>query len=323
MFWTFIFPILLATGLGIAFRNRLPEKAHVGLVRGLAGSDSIAKLLVRDSSLVVDILDDSTARRQLRTAGVSLLIVPRTADSVEYAFDPTRGESRTARMVVDESLQRNSGRKDPVQITERKVSEKGSRYIDFVIPGLLGMNLMGSGIWGLGFSIVTARTKRLLKRLMATPMRRSHFLLSYMFSRLSFLILEVIALVGFGHYVFGVPLRGSITALALICLIAALSFSALGLLIASRSRTMEGVQGLMNFVMLPMWIFSGVFFAASNFPKIAQPLIRLLPLTAVNDALRANMLEGVSLAGVGPELAIITGWGILSFVVALKIFRWR
>lgn len=323
VFWTFLFPILLATGLGIAFRNRAPEKPHVGIVRGLAGSDSLMAALGRDSSFAIEQFDDSAARRALRTAAVALVAVPHRTDSIEYRFDPARSESRTARMMVDQAIQKAAGRADPVHIAETKISEKGSRYIDFVIPGLLGMNLMGSGIWGIAFSIVTARNKRLLKRLMATPMKRAHYLLSYLVSRLLFLTFEVASLLGFAALIFGVPMRGSLVTLAFVCFIASVSFGALGLLISSRARTTEGVSGITNLVMLPMWIFSGVFFASSNFPKAVQPFVHALPLTAVNDALRANMLEGATLAQILPQIGIVTLWGIGAFVAALKLFRWR
>ena len=216
-----------------------------------------------------------------------------------------------------------AGRQNVVRTGERYITEKGSRYIDFVIPGLLGMNLLGSGVWGIGFGIVDARGKRLLKRFMATPMSRTEYLLSFLLSRLAFLVLEVITLVGFGAIAFGVPLRGSLLELTVICLVSALAFGALGLLIASRAKTVEGVSGLMNFVMMPMWIFSGVFFSSANFPDVVQPLIKALPLTSVNDALRANMLEGTPLSGLGLEMAIISGWLVVSFVLALRLFRWR
>ncbi|HEY0528408.1 MAG TPA: ABC transporter permease, partial [Gemmatimonadaceae bacterium] len=196
-------------------------------------------------------------------------------------------------------------------------------YIDFLVPGLLGMNLMGGSIWSIAFSIVTARNKKLLKRLMATPMSRSQYLVSFLFSRLAFLVLEVVTLVGFGHFAFGVPVRGSLLTLFMIALVGAVSFGGMGLLTASRVRTTEAVSGLANFIMLPMWIFSGVFFSSANFPKVIQPLIHALPLTAVNDALRANMLEGASLASVSPEIVIIIVWGVITFFAALKIFRWR
>lgn len=323
VFWTFLFPILLATGLGVAFRNRAPEKPHIGIVRGLPASDALVLAIGKDSSFAVEQFDDSSARRALRTAAVALVAVPHRADSIEYRFDPARSEARSARMLLDQAVQKAAGRVDPVRIAETTISEKGSRYIDFVVPGLLGMNLMGSGIWGIAFSIVTARNKRLLKRLMATPMSRGHYLLSYLVSRLIFLFFEVASLLGFAALIFDVPMRGSLVTLSLVCLVASVSFGALGLLISSRARTTEGVSGITNLVMMPMWIFSGVFFASSNFPKAAQPFIHILPLTAVNDALRANMLEGATLAQVLPQIGIVSLWGMAAFIVALKIFRWR
>jgi ABC-type multidrug transport system permease subunit len=203
------------------------------------------------------------------------------------------------------------------------VSERGSRYIDFVVPGLLGMNLMGSGIWGIGFAIVDARKKKLLKRLISTPMSRAEYLASFLFFRLALLVIEVATLIGFGALVFGVPLRGSFFQLVTICVLSSLAFGGLGLLVASRARTVEGASGLMNLVMLPMWVFSGVFFSSGNFPKAAQPFIQALPLTAVNDALRANMLQGASWGMVSHELALIAGWLVVCFTLALRLFRWR
>ena len=178
---------------------------------------------------------------------------------------------------MDDALQRGAGRRDPVQVGEQLVHERGSRYIDFLVPGLLGMNLMGSGIWGVGFAIVDARKKRLLKRLIATPMSRPQFLASFVLSRLTLLVIEVGLLLGFGALVFGVPLRGSLLVLVTICLLSSLAFSSLGLLVASRVQTMEGASGLMNLVMLPMWIFSGVFFSATRFPDSIQPFIQACP----------------------------------------------
>jgi len=324
VFWTFIFPILLAAGLGIAFRQRGPDKVQVGVVNAVAGSAALIQSLQKDSTLVVTAYDDSAAALALRTGKVALLVIPGSAqDSVSYIYDRGRSDAVNARVLVDRAVQAGAGRVDPVRVSDTYVTEPGSRYIDFLIPGLLGMNLMGSSIWGLGFSIVTARSKKLLKRLMATPMSRAQYLLSYLCSRLFFLILEVVTLVGFGHWAFGVPLRGSPVTLFLICLLGAVSFGGLGLLTASRARTTEAVSGIMNFIMLPMWIFSGVFFSSANFPHTVQPYIKLLPLTAVNDALRANMLEGASLAAVTPQLLVILVWGVVTFFAALKLFRWR
>ena len=324
VFWTFVFPILLAAGLGIAFRQRGPEKVQIGVVAGSAESAEVLEWLKNDSTLVVTTYDNSAAERALRTGKVALLVIPGSmADSISYTYDRGRSDAVNARVLVDRAVQTGAGRMDPVSASDMYVTEAGSRYIDFLIPGLLGMNLMGGSIWGIGFSIVTSRSKKLLKRLMATPMSRAQYLLSFLASRLVFLILEVVTLLGFGHFAFGVPLRGSLVTLFLISLFGAISFGGLGLLAASRARTVEAVSGIMNFIMLPMWIFSGVFFSSSNFPQVVQPLVKALPLTAVNDALRANMLEGASFAAVTPQLVVVAAWGVVSFVAALKLFRWR
>jgi len=324
VFWTFIFPILLAAGLGIAFRQRGPDKVQIGVVGTAANAAALAEVLKKDSTLVVQTFDDSSAARALRTGKVALLVTPVSAkDSVHYVYDRGRSDAVNARVLVDRAVQMGAGRVDPVRVQDTYVTEAGSRYIDFLIPGLLGMNLMGGSIWGIGFSIVTARSKKLLKRFMATPMSRGQYLLSFLASRLVFLILEVVTLLAFGYFAFGVPLRGSLITLFLISVLGAISFGGLGLLAASRARTVEAVSGIMNFIMLPMWIFSGVFFSSSNFPQAVQPIVKALPLTAVNDALRANMLEGASLAAVTPQLLIIVAWGVLTFFAALKLFRWR
>ena len=323
VFWVFVFPVLLTAGLGIAFRNQAPERPPVAVVAGAPGADSLARALGASEGLAVRLLSDSAAADALRTGRVALVVVPGNTGGVEYRYDRDRPDGRAARLLADASVQAAAGRRDPIEISERLVSEPGSRYVDFVVPGLLGMNLMGSGIWGLGFAIVDARRKKLLKRLIATPMSRTQYLASFVLSRLTMLVIEVALLLGFAVVAFGVPLRGSLGLLAAICLLSSLAFGALGLLIASRAQTVEGVSGLMNLVMLPMWIFSGVFFSASRFPDALQPFIQALPLTAVNDALRASMLEGAGLERIGPELAVIGGWLAGSFVLAVRLFRWR
>jgi ABC-2 type transport system permease protein len=320
IFWVFGFPIVLAFALGIAFRNRGPGELRVAVLRQ-TGDSALVAALGHAPGLTVTVLDSDAARRELRTGRVALLVIP--GERLVYRYDSTRTESRLARLQVDDAVQRARGRADAVRVEDQRVTEPGARYIDFLIPGLLGMNLMGSGLWGVGFSVVQARTKRLLKRYMATPMRRSHYLLSFVLSRLVFLFLEVAALVGFAWWMFDVGVRGSFGAVAFITVLGALSFNGLGMLVASRARTIEAVSGLMNLVMLPMWILSGTFFSYGRFPDAMQPFVRALPLTALNDALRAVMIDGSPLARLGTPLAIVTAWGCVSFVVALGIFRWR
>ena len=326
-FWVFVFPILLAGGLGIAFRNKPAEIVHVAVVEAQPALRATLKpatqLLAGNSGIDVQTMTVDSAALALRTGTVALIAVRGVDGSIEYRYDPAREESRTARLVFDNALQRAMGRIDASAPSDKLVTEKGARYIDFLIPGLLGMNLLGSGVWGLGFALVDLRRKKLLKRLVATPMSRSQFLASFMISRLVLLCIEVTALVGFGVLVFGVPLRGPLWVLALIAVIGSLCFSGLGLMISSRVKTMEGASGLMNAAMLPMWVLSGVFFASSNFPAAMQPIVKALPLTAVNDALRANMLQGASIGGVLPQLAVIGIWTVLCFTIALRFFDWK
>jgi ABC-2 type transport system permease protein len=322
VFWVFIFPVLLAAGLGIAFRNRAPEQTSVAVVAGDPAAAKAAEALRNTKEVQVSVVSDSAAAEALRTGEVAVVLKASNA-GVEYRYDNTRPESRIARLLVDDALQRAAGRHDPVALQESLVHERGSRYIDFLVPGLLGMNLMGSGIWGVGFAIVDARKKRLLKRLIATPMSRTQYLASFVLSRLTLLVIEVGLLLGFGALVFGVPFRGSLLVLVSICVLSSLAFTSVGLLVSSRAQTMEGASGLMNLVMLPMWIFSGVFFSASRFPESIQPLIQALPLTAVVDALRANILRGAGLQALAPELLVILAWMAASFILALRLFRWR
>ena len=317
VFWIFIFPILLAGGLGIAFRNRPPDVLPVA-----ATTPQLTQALAADKGLRATTMDEQTGAHALATGTILLLAVPESG-GVAYRYDDTNPDARTARLLVDRALQAAAGQRDAMHADNQLIHETGSRYIDFVIPGLLGMNLMGSAIWGLGFSIVEARQKKLLKRLVASPMPRWQYLTSFLLSRLVMLIIEVAAFLGFARLAFGVPFRGSLWQLGILCVLTSLSFSALGLLISSRARTMEAASGLMNLVMLPMWIFSGVFFSSSRFPAIIQPFVRALPLTAANDAFRANMLQGVGLDHLGMEVAILLAWLIVPFAVALRIFRWR
>lgn len=320
VFWVFGFPILLALALGFAFRDKAPDRIPIGVAKG-PNAARVMKALEASPALRVRLYAPTEGREALRVGRISLLV--ETDGAAVFRFDATRPDSRVARMESADALQRAAGRIDPVTIGEEKVTERGSRYIDFLIPGLLGLNLMGTGMWGVGFSIVTARSQKLLKRLLATPMRKRDYLLSQMFSRMTFLAAEVAVLLGFAWFVFDVGVRGSLFLLSLVCFIGAMAFAGLGVLVAARAETIETVSGLMNFVMLPMWLLSGVFFSADRFPDIAQPLIHALPLTALNDALRGVMIEGAGFVSVAPELANLTVWTIVSFVVALKIFRWK
>jgi ABC-type multidrug transport system permease subunit len=317
IFWIFIFPILLAVGLGIAFRNRPADVLPVG-----ATTPQLVQALAADKGLRATEMNEAAGTHALATGSILLLAIEND-HGVVYRYDDTNPDARTARMIADRAIQVAAGRQDPVAAQNQLVHETGSRYIDFLVPGLLGMNLMGSAMWGLGFAIVDARAKKLLKRMVASPMPRWQYLMAYLLSRLIMLAIEVVVLLGFAWIVFGVPFRGPLSELALVCMLTSLTFSALGLLVASRARTMEAVSGLMNLIMMPMWIMSGVFFSPSRFPGFLQPFVQALPLTAAISAIRGNMLQGIPLGHMMAPLAILLAWFVLPFAVSLRIFRWR
>jgi ABC-2 type transport system permease protein len=324
VFWVFVFPLLLAAGLGIAFRNKPADASSVVIVSG-AGAQEAGALLQRSprhGSFKVDMQESEVAQRGFRLGKYDLVIEPDGAGGLRYRYDPARPESVLAQAEVNDALQTAAGRKDVVATTVATSSEPGSRYIDFLIPGLLGMNLMNSGMWGIGFALVDMRQRKLLKRFVGTPMRRSDFLLALMSSRLVLMIIEIGLLLTLGVLVFHMRVLGSLFSILLLGSVGALCFGGVGLVTASRAQKIESVSGLMNLVMMPMWIFSGVFFSYERFPAVIQPLIKALPLTALNDALRASILEGTPLIHQWPQLLVMFLWGGISFVLALKWFRW-
>ncbi len=348
IFWVYGFPILMVVALGIAFRNQPVEKITVDVQNGPFATN-VANVLLNDPErrFNVRLGDEETTSSRLRTGKTELVVIPRTNQptgekppekakpaskgppvrestlAVEYFYDPTRPESLLAWERVNDALQKAEGRKDPIPSSQKKLEDIGSRYIDFLIPGLLGMSLMGGGLWGVGFVIVEMRLRRLLKRFLATPMKRTHFLASIMLSRLIFMVPEVLILLLFGKLAFGVSVQGSLVAVVALVLLGAFTFAGLGLLVGSRAKTLEAVSGLMHLVMMPMWVLSGIFFSSERFPEAAQPFIKALPLTPLIDALRAVMLEGTALAALWPQLAILAGWGVASFGLALWWFRWH
>jgi ABC-2 type transport system permease protein len=334
LFWVYGFPTVLALGLGLAFQSRVPESVHVVVVDNGASDEIVDLLKAYDAKaqaekrqgVQVQVFRSADAYTRLRTGKTPLLVLGSRTGPLTYKYDPTRPEATTARAAVDAIIQSKSGRVDPVKTQDWVVSEPGSRYIDFLIPGLIGQNTMGGGLWGVGFLLVNFRIGKLLKRFTATPMPRRDFLLAILLARLTFLIPDVAVLLSLGVFYFHMPFQwGSLWLVALVEVVGALAFSGLGLLIASRAQSTETVSGLMNLVMLPMWIFSGLFFPSENFPSSAQWFIQALPLTQLLKALRAIMLEGAGITNpvVAVGLLALSAWALVTFVVALKIFRWN
>ena len=324
VFWVFVFPLLLALGLGIAFRNKPGDAISVAIVStsGAADAQSMLARSPQHDRFKTQTLDANSAHNGFRLGKFDLVVEPDGKGGFQYRYDPARPESVLAKTEVNDALQASAGRKDVLTATAVTSSEPGSRYIDFLIPGLLGMNLMNSGMWGIGFALVDMRQRKLLKRFVGTPMRRTDFLLALASSRLILMVIEVGLLLAFGVIFFHMRVMGSIGAIALLAGIGSLTFGGVGLLTASRAQKIESVSGLINLVMMPMWIFSGVFFSYERFPAAIHPLIKALPLTALNDALRASILEGTPLLHQWSRLLVMILWGGISFVLALRWFRW-
>jgi ABC-type multidrug transport system permease subunit len=323
IFWVYVFPIIMMVALGIAFRNQPVEQAGV-LIEDGPGAERILAALQPDGRFRARIADAQECQRLLRVGKADLVIAARqnSETAYHYYFDPTRPGSALARNAADDVLQREAGRKDLVVSHTHEVTEPGARYIDFLVPGLLGVGIMGGGLWGVGFAVVDMRIRKLLKRFLATPMKRSHFLAAMMISRFLFTVPEIVILLVAARLLFDVANMGSYLAVAVVIVLATFEFAGIGLLVACRAKTLETVSGLMNLVMLPMWMASGIFFSYERFPEAVQPVIRYLPLTPVIDSLRAIMLEGATLASLWLPLTVITLYAAVSFTLALRWFRW-
>ncbi len=328
VFWVYGFPLGLAVILGLAFQNRPVEHVRVDIRTdgpgGSSAAERVRKEMSADSRIDITLGDEATTHNRLRTSKTDLVITPATDPGVadEYLLDPTRPEAALTRSVVENARLR---RQLPNALTpvERIIDEPGGRYIDFLIPGLIGTGLMGGGLWGVGFVTVDMRVRKLLKRFLATPMRRSDFLLSLMFSRLAFTLVDVALLLTFAYLVFDIRLRGNPLAFIAVVVMGGACFSGVGLLVACRAKTIETVSGLMNAVMLPMYLVSGVFFSSDRFPSEVQPVIQALPLTALNNGLRAVMNDGAGWDALAYPALVLGIWGTLCFSLALRLFRWR
>lgn len=320
IFWTYGFPTVLALALGIAFSGGTDGKAVPVAV--LEGPHQAARVqaLKGDPGLNVLSLSEPEALRLFE--GARIVLAVGGTDDARYLFDPTNPEADATRRRVDDLLQRAAGRSDALLTRVDPVDSPGSRYIDFLVPGLIGMNIMSSSMWGIGYALVEARKRKLLKRLAATPMRRSHFVGSFLIARMVFLVTEVAAILVFAVLVFDLKVQGSVLAAALLAVAGAMAFAGLGLLASSRTTSTETVSGLMNLIMLPMFVLSGVFFSASHFPDWMQPFIRPLPLTLLNDGLRAVINEGAGLGDIALPLFALAGGAVATLTAGLRWFRW-
>ena len=324
VFWVVVFPLVLAFALGIAFRAKADEPVYAGVVDGRGrGRDRRRRSRQRRASPCACVPGDR-ADVALRDGEVQVIVLPGSPPT--YRYDATRPESRLARLAVDAALQRAAGRADVFTAGQQRLEVIGARYIDWLVPGLLGMNIMGTGMWSIGFSVVFARTRQAAEapgrdadgpaRLPAGADARAARVPRGRGGRAAGVR---------ARWSFSVPMRGLAGhAARSSCWSARSAFGGLGLLVASRARTIEAASGLDE---LRDAADVGACRACSSrprtFPAAMQPFIHALPLTALNDALRAVMLDGASAAAIGHELAILGAWAVGCFAVALKVFRWK
>ncbi len=321
IFWVYVFPIFLMVGLGIAFSRSGPKELRVA-VTDPGTFERVQTAEARRRGLAFYAASAEEARALYAARKVDLIVHGRDG-SYEYLYDPLALDAELARLRVDDVLQRLAGREDPLRARDVEIREPGTRYIDWLIPGLIGMNIMGGGLWGVGFVTVDLRMRKLLKRFAASPMRRSDFLLALIASRMLFILTEVAIILLIGHLGFGLVVRGSFLGLAAVVLAGAIGFSGLGLLLGCRTDKIEVISGLLNIVMLPMWVLSGIFFSYERFPDSLLPFIRALPLTQLNDALRRVILEGAPLGSQWLPALALFAFGLAGFALALKWFRWH
>ena len=322
VFWTYGFPLVMAVVLGFAFRPSAPKPVPIAVVAAEAAlTEPLVERLRRDARLQVEVLDAAAADRALARGRVALSVRGSLSAPVVRA-DRTRPEAELAGLLVARALRQVANEGD-VAIAHEDEDRPGSRYIDFLVPGLIGLNLLGAGMWGFGFNMVQMRTQNLLRRLSVTPLTRGEFLFGYLLGRFVLVIPEAIVIALFGMVLWGVPFRGSWLAFLLVVAVGGFAFAGLGCLLASRARTTEGVAGLMNLCQLPMWMLGGSFFANDTLQGPIRWAAEVMPLTHVNRALRDLMLEPGSLRDVAAPLAGLAAFAALCFAVGARLFRWQ
>ncbi len=210
----------------------------------------------------------------------------------------------------------------PVIATRREeVAGRNLRYVDFLTPGILGMTIMQSGISSVAFAFVVDRQRGVIRRILATPISRRNYLAAHVLQRLVTLILQVLILLGVALLMFNVNVVGNLAALLLVAVLGSALFLCLGFAVTGIVATENAVPPVTQLVTLPQMFLSGVFFSRDAAPAFLRPVADVLPLTYLNDALRSISAQGASLTQIGPQLAGLVAWIVVSFVLAFRLFR--
>jgi ABC-2 type transport system permease protein len=346
LFWGVIFPILMALGLGIAFTQKANVEKHIAVIvnqqqpsSDLQFEDFLKnrtekikennkneyKLVIKDKKLgnttfFFQEVNWKEATILLKRGEISL-IVEETTNGIKYHFDPVSPDGQLTYLALSRLVQNKETYNDESNVEPLTV--KGTRYIDFFIPGLIAMGVMMSSVWGSSFGIIDRRAKKLLRRMIATPMKKSHFLISLLVGRTTMNFLEACLLFFFAYLVFGITIQGSVLALILIFLVSNFAFAGIAFLISSRTASTEAGNGLINAVLTPMIVLSGIFFSYHNFPDVIIPIIKILPLTLLADSVRSIFIEGAGFQEIAIPFFVLTGMGIVFFSLGLKMFKWH
>lgn len=345
IFWSLLFPILMAWGLGMAFNkenesiitivqvknDQYPDSAFRSFMVGANEIKNInspsEKALEQDVTIPglgtnhYKIIDGTWEQAYvLLKRGVVNLVIEETAEGLQYHFDPKSGEAKASYLQFSGILKGKQAEFSHALI--KPLSQKGTRYIDFLVPGLIAMGLMMSTMWGISYSLIEKRSKKLLRRLVATPMNKSSFMISQFAARFVLCTIEAMVLYLFARYFFDMTIEGNIPALIVLFCAGFFAFCGIALLLASRTSNTFVGNGIINLVVMPMMLLSGIYFSYHNFPDAIIPYIQALPLTMIADGIRSVFLEGAGWQELLKPIVILSTIGLVTFISGLKVFKW-
>ena len=353
LFWGILFPILMSLGLGIAFTKKADIIRKVAVIlpdRETVASDSSSnlihfleincetfnpddkegyswKLTLKDNKLGNSIflfyeMDWKNAMMMLKRGTVNVVLAENKGQ-VEYHFDPMNSDAQLSYLKLNGIIGGGQIVASEGNPNIQPLTVKGTRYIDFLVPGLITMGVMMSCMWGISYGIIEKRSKKLLRRLVATPMRKSHFLVALITVRIIMNFIESAVLFLFALLVFKIVIQGSIAALLIMFLAGNIAFAGIAVFVSSHTSNTEVGNGLINFVVFPMMVLSGIFFSYHNFPDWSIPVIQKLPLTMMTDGIRSIFNEGAGFHEVTLPVLILVATGVVFFTAGLKIFKWH
>jgi ABC-2 type transport system permease protein len=343
LFWGIIFPILMSLGLGVAFTNKsdvIHNLAIVGPVPPMLdsllfehgqsakkGIETIQKITMPNSKIGNSIfifhkMAWNEAMVQLKRGQVNVIIQMENGD-IKYNFDPSNPEAQLSYFKLSNLINNHDLLNPESQRNIEPLTVKGTRYIDFLVPGLIALGVISSSMWGISYNIIERRSKKLLRRMVATPMKKSNFLISMMAVRLMMNLLEASLLIFFTWLTFGITIQGNIPALFTVFIAGNIAFAGIAVFVSSNTSKTEVGNGLINVVTMPMMVLSGIFFSYHNFPEWSISFIQKLPLTMMADGMRSIFNEGAGWTEIALPTSIMFLTGVVFFTAGLKIFKWH